>query len=346
MFEFNFQRPRRLECDYDKSTDTYGIFFAYPLERGFGTSIGNVLRRTLLSSIPGAAITAIRIEGVYHEFSSIPGVYEDVMDIILNLKKIPLILRGNEPKNFKIKLEGPGEFKSGNLSFSSDLKVVDKNVYIATLEEGAKLDMEIKIKRGIGYVTAERNFDPDLPIGFIPVDSVHSPIVKVNFNVEPMRLGGRGDYEKLVLEIWTNGTIKPQEALSMASKIVREHLAIFLTVPDRVEIKEEAEVEEIPYMGQLEILAKSIDELDDLQQRTINAIKQAKFKWVYELVERNYDELLKNKVVGQKALNEVKDVLERNSLSFGLTLHPKLKEMILKKIEEEKEEEEEDETSD
>lgn len=346
MFEFTFQRPRRLECDYDKSTDTYGIFFAYPLERGFGTSVGNVLRRALLSSIPGAAITAVRIEGVYHEFASIPGVYEDVMDIILNLKKIPLILKGNEPKNFKIKLEGPGEFKSGDLSFPSDLKVVDKKVYIATLEEGAKLDMEIRVKKAIGYVVAERNFDPDLPVGFIPVDSVHSPIVKVNFNVEPMRLGGRGDYEKLVLEIWTNGTIKPREALSMASKIVREHLAIFLTVPDRVEIKEEEVAEEIPHLEQLEFLAKSVEELDELQQRTINAIKQAKFNWVYELVERNYDELLKNKVLGQKVLNEVKGVLERNNLSFGLALHPKLKEMILKKIEEEKEEEEKDETRD
>ncbi len=346
MFEFNFQRPKRLECDYDKSTDTYGIFFSYPLERGFGTSIGNVLRRTLLSSIPGAAITALRIEGVYHEFSSIPGVYEDVMDIILNLKKIPLLLKGNEPKNFKIKFEGAGEFKSGDISLPSDLKIVDKEIYIATLEEGAKLDMEIRVKKGIGYVTADRNFDPDLPIGFIPVDSVHSPIVKVNFNVEPMRLGGRGDYEKLVLEIWTNGTIKPREALSMASKIVREHLAIFLTVPDRVEIKEETPAEEIPYLEQLELLAKSIEDLDDLQQRTINALKQAKFNWVYELVERDYDDLLKNKVVGQKALNEVKDVLERNNLSFGLALNPELKEMILKKIEEEKEEEEKDETRD
>ncbi len=344
MFGFDFQRPRRLECDYDKSTDTYGIFFVYPLERGFGTSIGNVLRRTLLSSIPGAAITAIRIEGVYHEFSSIPGVYEDVMDIILNLKKIPLILKGNEPKNFKIKVEGPREFKSGDISFPSDLKIVDKKVYIATLEEGGKLDMEIRVKKGIGYVTADKNFDPDLPVGFIPLDSVHSPIVKVNFNIEPMRLGGRGDYEKLILEIWTNGTIKPREALSMASKIVREHLAIFLTVPDRVEIKEEEPPEEIPYLEQLEFLSKSIDELDDLQQRTINAIKQAKFNWVYELVERNYDDLLKNKTIGQKALGEIKDVLERKNLSFGLTLHPRLKEMILKKIEEEKEEEEKDET--
>lgn len=347
MFGFDFQRPRRLECDYEKSTDTYGIYFVYPLERGFGTSIGNVLRRTLLSSIPGAAITAIRIEGVYHEFSSIPGVYEDVMDIILNLKKIPLILVGNEPKNFKIKLEGPKEVRSGDLTFPSDLKVVDKNIYIATLEEGAKLDMEIRVKKGIGYVTADRNFDPDLPVGFIPIDSVHSPILKVNFNVEPMRLGGRGDYEKLVLEIWTNGAIKPREALSMASKIVREHLAIFLTVPDRLEVKEEEPEEEIPYMDKLEVLAKSIEELDDLQQRTIKAIKdQGKFNWVYELVERDYDELLKNKVLGQKVLNELKNVLERHGLSFGLSLHPKLKEMILKKIEEEKEEEEENETRD
>ncbi len=345
MFEINFQRPIRLESDYDKYTDKYGIFFAYPLERGFGTSIGNVLRRTLLSSIPGAAITAIRFEGVYHEFSSIPGVYEDVMDIILNLKKVPLILHSEEPKNFKVSLQGPGEFKSGDLSLPSELEVVDKEIYIVSIEENGKLNMEFRVKKGIGYVTADRNFDPDLPIGFIPIDSVHSPITKVNFNVEPMRLGGRGDYEKLVLEIWTNGTIKPQEALSKASKIVREHLAIFLNVPDRLEIKEEAKVEEIPYLEQLEILAKSVEELDDLQQRTINAMKSAGFKWVYELVERNYDDLVKNKVMGQKALGEVKGFLEKNGLSFGLALHPRLKEIIHKKIEEEKEEgEDKDET--
>ncbi|MGQ9618129.1 MAG: DNA-directed RNA polymerase subunit alpha [Candidatus Aminicenantia bacterium] len=346
MFEINFQRPRRLECDYDKSTDTYGIFYAYPLERGFGTSIGNVLRRTLLSSIPGAAITAVRIEGVYHEFSSIPGVYEDVMDIILNLKKVPLILHSEEPGNFKVKLTGPGEFKSGDLSFPSELEVVDKSIYIVTLEEGAKLEMELRVKNGIGYVTADKNFDPDLPLGFIPVDSVHSPITKVNFDVELMRLGGRGDYEKLILEIWTNGTIKPQEALSIASKIVREHLTVFLSVPDRIEVKEEVKIEEIPYLEQLEILSKSVEELDDLQQRTINAMKTAGFKWVYELVERNHDDLVKNKVFGQKALNEIKEVLERNNLSFGLILHPKLKEMIQRKIEEEKDEGEEDETQD
>ncbi len=202
-----FQKPKRLAVDTSTLTDKYGIFWAQPFERGFGTTIGNALRRVLLSSIEGAAVTAVKIEGVLHEFQSIPGVVEDATDIILNLKQIPFKLSGDAPKAIYLRADTPGVVTSGMIEADADVEVLDKDVYVATVSEGGKLDMEMRLKRGRGYVSADKNFDDDLGIGFIPIDSVHSPVRKCNYTVEAARLGQITDYDKLTLEVWTNGSI-------------------------------------------------------------------------------------------------------------------------------------------
>ncbi|MEW6456186.1 MAG: DNA-directed RNA polymerase subunit alpha [Acidobacteriota bacterium] len=338
-----FQRPRKLEADYDKLTHAYGIFYAQPFERGYGITVGNALRRILLSSIEGAAITAIRIEGVFHEFSSINGVLEDVTEIILNIKKIPLVLHSAEPKFIYIDAKGEKEVTSGDILPNPDVEILDKNIHIATLEDNVRLKIEMKVKNSIGYVPAERNYDEDLAIGFIPIDSVHSPVKKVNFKVEPARIGGRADYDKLILEIWTNGAIKPYDALSKAAKIMRDHMAIFLRFPDKLEIVHEAQrKEEIPYMEYIDTLPKDIEELD-LSPRSNNCLRTAKIKTIYELVQKDEKTLLETKNFGRKSLNEIKEALESQGLGLGLTFHPKLKEIVEQKIKEKKDENREEE---
>ena len=202
-----FQKPKRLATDTSSLTDKYGMFWAQPFERGFGTTVGNALRRVLLSSIEGAAVTAVKMEGVLHEFQSIPGVVEDATDIILNLKQIPFKLAGDAPKAIYLRADQPGVVTSGMIEADGDVEVLDKDVYIATVSEGGKLDMEMRLKRGRGYTSADKNFDEDLGIGFIPIDSVHSPVRKCNYTVEAARLGQITDYDKLTLEVWTNGSI-------------------------------------------------------------------------------------------------------------------------------------------
>src|SRR3569832_1659714 len=223
-----FQRPKRNEFERETLTDRYGRFYAQPFERGFGTTIGNALRRVLLSSIEGAAVTAVKIEGVMHEFQSIPGVVEDATDIILNLKQIPFKLNGDGPKAIYLKAEKPGVVTSGMIEADGDVEVLDKDVYIATVSEGGKLDMEMRLKKGRGYVSVDKNFDEDLGLGFIPIDSVHSPVRKVNYAVEAARLGQITDYDKLAIEIWTNGSVNPQDALGLAAKLLKDHMNIFI----------------------------------------------------------------------------------------------------------------------
>ena len=208
-----FQKPKRLATDTSSLTDKYGMFWAQPFERGFGTTVGNALRRVLLSSIEGAAVTAVKMEGVLHEFQSIPGVVEDATDIILNLKQIPFKLSGDAPKAIYLRADQPGVVTSGMIEADGDVEVLDKDVYIATVSEGGKLDMEMRLKRGRGYTSADKNFDEDLGIGFIPIDSVHSPVRKCNYTVEAARLGQITDYDKLTLEVWTNGSITPADSL-------------------------------------------------------------------------------------------------------------------------------------
>src|SRR5215813_10924892 len=230
-----FQKPKRLASELESLTEKYGRFSAQPFERGWGTTVGNGLRRALLSSIEGAAITAVKIEGVPHEFSSIARVGEAATDIILNLKHLATALHPDLPKTIYVNVEQPGPVTSAQIEEDGDVAVLDKNVYIATVSEGGKLQIEMRVKNGRGYVAADRNYDEDLPIGYIPVDSVHSPVRKVNYSVEAARLGQMTDYEKLMLEVWTNGAITPQDAIGLAAKLVKDHMSIFINFEEAVE---------------------------------------------------------------------------------------------------------------
>jgi len=334
--EYGFQRPRFIEVDYESLSDTYGRFFAQPFERGYGITVGNALRRVLLSSIVGAAITAVRIEGVLHEFSTVPGVVEDVTDIILNLKSIPLKLKSNQPKTMTLKIKGPAEAKSSDIVHDGDIEILDKNIHIASLDEDGKLNIEMIVKNNRGYITADQNYDETLPVDYIPLDSSHSPIKKVNYRVEPARVGKRIDYESLTLEIWTNGAIRPQDALSQAAKILRDHLAIFMNIVDEPVEKEAAVIKkEIPYFNQLDILVKPIDHLE-LSVRSSNCLRAAGVERVYQLVQKTEEELLRTKNFGRKSLAEIKETLANLGLGLNLELHPKLLERIQAEIQEEK----------
>jgi DNA-directed RNA polymerase subunit alpha len=297
-------------------TDRYGRFSAQPFERGFGTTIGNSLRRALLSSIEGAAITAVRIEGVLHEFSSIPGVVEDATDIILNLKQIPFKLHTGEAKTIRVSRSEPGEMKSGDIELDEDVEVLDPNVHIATVSEGGNLNIEMRIKRGRGYISADRNFDDDLPVGYIPVDSVHSPITKVNFHVEAARLGQDTDYDKLLLEVWTNGSVTPEFAIGLAAKLIKDHMAIFINFEEEIHEQPEPAVQKsLPAYN--EHLDKSIDELE-LSVRSYNCLKNSDIKTIRDLVQKKESEMLKTKNFGRKSLNEIKDILTGMGLGLGM----------------------------
>src|SRR5437016_2111724 len=257
-----FQKPKRLAVDTETLTDKYGRFYAQPFERGFGTTIGNALRRVLLSSIEGAAVTAVKIEGVLHEFQSIPGVVEDATDIILNLKQIPFKLNGDGPKAIYLKADQPGVVTSGMIEADGDVEVLDKNVYIATVSEGGKVDMEMRLKRGRGYTSADKNFDEDLGLGFIPIDSVHSPVRKVNYTVEAARLGQITDYDKLDIEIWTNGSIAPADSLGLAAKLLKDHMTIFINFEE--ELEAESSREEKPLIKNKNFGRKSLNEIKEI----------------------------------------------------------------------------------
>ena len=339
MIETGFQRPKYLDCDYDSLTETYGRFSAQPFERGFGITVGNVLRRILLSSITGAAITAVRIQGVLHEFSSIPGVVEDVTDIILNIKSVPLKLEGEEQKVMTLKKKGPTEAKTSDVEHDADIEILDENIHFASLDRDGKLDIEMIVKNNRGYIPADQNFDKDLSVDYIPLDSSHSPVLKVNYRVEPARVGKRIDYEKLNLEIWTTGSISPMDALAQAAKIMRDHLVIFLNIVDEpIEREQVASKKEIPYLSQLDILSKSIDHLE-LSVRSNNCLRSAGIEKIYELVQKTEEELLKTKNFGRKSLSEIKETLQELGLGLNIDLNPRL----LEKIETEKKEKEEEE---
>lgn len=315
-----FQKPKRLSYDQETLTERYGRFYAQPFERGFGTTIGNSLRRALLSSIEGAAVTAVRIEGVLHEFSSIPGVVEDATDIILNLKQIPFKLHTNEPKTLRVSRSEPGELKSGDIETDADVEVLDPNVHIATVSEGGNLNIEMRLKKGRGYVSAERNFDDDLQVGYIPVDSVHSPVKKVNFQVEAARLGQDTDYDKLTIEVWTNGSVSPEHSVGLAAKLIKDHMSIFINFEEEPEVVEH-EVQSSSKAPTVvnENLDRSVDELE-LSVRSYNCLKNANIKTIRDLVQRSEAEMLKTKNFGRKSLNEIKDILVSMGLSLGMKL--------------------------
>ena len=310
-----FQKPKRLATDTESLTDKYGMFWAQPFERGFGTTVGNALRRVLLSSIEGAAVTAVKIEGVLHEFQSIPGVVEDATDIILNLKQIPFKLSGDAPKAIYLRADQPGVVTSGMIEADADVEVLDKDVYVATVSEGGKLDMEMRLKRGRGYVSADKNFEEDLGIGFIPIDSVHSPVRKCNYTVEAARLGQITDYDKLTIEIWTNGSITSQDSLGLAAKLIKDHMQIFIQFEEKPEPVEEPA--EIRQDAAVEHLNKSVDELE-LSVRSYNCLKNANIRTIGELVTKTEAEMLKTKNFGRKSLNEIKEILQSMNLSLGM----------------------------
>ncbi len=311
-----FQRPKRLEIDRDSLTPTYGKLIAQPFERGFATTVGNALRRCLLSSIEGAAITAVQIEGVLHEFSSIPGVVEDVTDIILNLKQIPIRLHSDEPKFLSLDVSGEGIVTAGQLTGDPQIEIFDPDVQIATINEQGSLKLQAQVRKGRGYVSGEMNFDETMGIGWVPVDSVHSPIKRVNYRIEAARVGRATDYERLVLEVWTNGTLSPEEAVSVAASMLKDHLTIFIESEEAL-LEEPVVVESEEDEGLELVLNKSIDELD-LSVRSANCLKNANIHTLRDLVARSEKDMLETKNFGRKSLEEVQDVLREHGLSFGM----------------------------
>ncbi len=317
MLWTGFQKPKRLDVDHSTLTKNYGRFYAQPFERGFGTTIGNALRRVLLSSIEGAAITAVKIEGVLHEFSPIPGALEDTTEIILNLKRVPFNLLSPGPKMVTLRAEGEGVVKSSDIELPSDVEILDKDLVIANLSPSGKLALEMRLNDGRGYVSAEKNFDEDLTIGFIPLDSVHSPVKKVNYVVEAARVGQATDYDKLTLDVWTNGCVSPQDAVGLASKLLKDHLTIFVNFEEENPVDEA--VIETTRDAIAEHLNRSVDELE-LSVRSYNCLKNADIKTIGELVTKTESEMLKTKNFGRKSLNEIKEILGTMGLSLGMRI--------------------------
>jgi len=315
-----FQKPKRLEVDRDSLTDHYGRFYAQPFERGFATTVGNALRRVLHSSIEGAAITAVRVEGVLHEFSPIPGAMEDTTDLILNLKRVPLKMHVDHSKTLTLRTSEAGEVRAKHITPDADVEILDPEAYIATLGQGSTLSVEMRVKQGRGYVSADKNFDEDLSIGWIPVDSVHSPIKKVNYFVENARVGQATDYEKLTLEVWGNGAVTPRDAVGLAAKLMKDHLAIFINIEEDESSEDApAEISEQDREIWWEKLSKSVDEME-LSVRSYNCLKNANIRTIGELVQKTEAEMLKTKNFGRKSLNEIKEILSNMGLSLGMKL--------------------------
>jgi DNA-directed RNA polymerase subunit alpha len=313
-----FQRPKRLEVERDTLTDRFGRFYAQPFERGFGTTVGNALRRVLLSSIEGAAVTAVKIDGVLHEFSPIPGVVEDATDIILNLKQIPLKMHVDTTKTLYVRVDKGGEVRARDIDADADIEILEPDAHIATVADGGKLHMELRVKRGRGYVAADKNFDEDLGIGWIPVDSVHSPIKKVNYLVEAARIGQNTDYDKLTVDVWTNGSVTPRDAVSLSAKLIRDHLNIFVNLDDAAELQADGGGEPSGAVSN-ENLDKSVEELE-LSVRSYNCLKNANIRTIRELVQKTEGEMLKTKNFGRKSLNEIKEILGNMGLGLGMRL--------------------------
>lgn len=308
----DIEKPR-IEMVEESEDNTYGKIVLEPLERGYGTTLGNSMRRVLLSSLPGAAVTSIKVEGVQHEFSTIPGVKEDTTEIIMNIKNLSILMHTDEPKLLRIETQGEGEVKAKDIITDADVEILNPDLHIATLEKDGKLFMELTLERGKGYVMADRNKKPNQPIGVIAIDSIFTPVQKVNFDVEHTRVGQRTDYDKLAMEVWTNGTIKPDDAVSLAAKILIEHFNIFVGLTDQekiVEVPEEKEKDD-----QEKVLEMPIEELD-LSVRSYNCLKRAGINTIYELTLKSAADMMKVRNLGKKSLEEVESKLA----AFNLTL--------------------------
>lgn len=311
-------KPKKLEADKDTLTGTYGKFVAEPLERGFGVTIGNALRRILLSSLQGAAITSVRFDGILHEFTSVPGVKEDVSDIILNLKQVKLKIHGEGPKTLRIKAGvADGAVKAGDIICDSTVEILNPDLHIATVSKGSKFEAELRADTGKGYSPSERNKQPDAPVGSIAIDSVFQPVSRVNFNVTHARVGQRTDYDRLALELWTSGAIDPQSAVAIAAKILKDQLSLFITFEEGEERSSEGVSASKPQFN--ENLFKTVDELE-LSVRSANCLKNADIKYIGEMVQKSEQEMLRTKNFGRKSLNEIKEILHGMGLDFGVKL--------------------------
>lgn len=311
-----FQRPKRIQVEGETLSPTYGKFLAQPFERGFATTIGNALRRSLLSSIEGAAVTAVQVEGVMHEFSSISGVVEDMTDIILNLKQIPFRLHSEESKIISLDATGPGEVRAGQLVGDPQVEICDPDVLIATLSDEGKLKLQARIGQGRGYISAEKNFDEGLGLGWIPIDSVHSPVTRANYRVESARVGRATDYERLVFEVWTNGTVGPEDAVSLGATLLKDHLTIFIESEESM-VEDVVDPEAEVLSGIDLLLEKSIDELD-FSVRSANCLKNASIHSVRDLVRKTERDMLEAKNFGKKSLDEVQVILGDLGLRLGM----------------------------
>lgn len=311
-------RPKQLQVEKESLSDMYGKFFAEPFERGFGTTLGNSLRRILLSSLQGAAITSVRIKGVLHEFSAIQGVTEDVTDIILNLKGVRLKLHSADQATIRVVHKGEGIIKAGDFIVGHNIEIMNPDHHIATCGKDANVEMDMTVRMGKGYVSADRNRDEKAPVGTIPIDAIYSPIKKVNFTVSNARVGQMTDYDKLTLEIWTDGSAKPEDALAYAAKIMKEQLTIFINFDEESEPQQlEDSQDEIDKIN--ENLYRTVEELE-LSVRSANCLKNAGIKYIGELVSKTEAEMLKTQNFGRKSLNEIKDILCDMGLTFGMKL--------------------------
>jgi len=318
----DFQLPKRLECDESTYTNTYGKFTAAPFERGYGVTLGNSLRRVLLSSIEGSAVTSIKIHSAQHEFTNIPGVTEDIPEIILNIKSLILNSHSKIPKTVYIKKETKGEVTAKDIESDETVEIINPDLHIATLSKDVKFNIEMEVDRGRGYVPAELNKKEERTIGVIPIDSIFTPVKKVNHYVENTRVGQRTDYDKLILEIWTNGSITPKDALLYASNILQRHLDIFVSfgqLPEEIEEEAEMTKEEIALYEKLRL---PISELE-LSVRSSNCLREANIKAIADLVKRGEDEMLGFKNFGKKSLNEIKELLAGMGLTLGMQIDPK-----------------------
>ena len=310
-------KPKAMEIEEETLTPTYGRFHVEPLERGFGITIGNSLRRILLSSLQGAAICAVRMKGVLHEFSTIYGVREDVTDIILNIKELLVKLHSDGPEVLHLKANKPGVVRARDIQTGSNVEILNPDHVIATLSEDGDLDMEMVVKRGRGYVPAERNREEGQPIGTVPIDALFSPIQKVNYTVTHSRVGQITDYDRLTMEIWTNGNVSPADALGYAAKILKEQLTVFINFDEEEAVPRAPEVQEPSKLN--DNLFKSVDELE-LSVRSANCLKNADIRYIGDLVQKTEAEMLKTKNFGRKSLNEIKEILSEMGLSLGMKL--------------------------
>ncbi|HYI84973.1 MAG TPA: DNA-directed RNA polymerase subunit alpha [Acetobacteraceae bacterium] len=326
-------RPEKLGVEIGADAQRSATIVAEPLERGFGMTLGNALRRVLLSSLQGAAVTGLRIDGVLHEFSSIQGVREDVTDLVLNVKQLAIRMQGEGPKRLALTAEGPGEVTAGQIQTTGDIEIANPDLVICTLDDGARLSMELTVETGKGYVPASQNRPEDAPIGLIPVDAIYSPVRRVAYRVEPTRVGQVTDYDKLVLSLETDGTVAPEDAVALAARILQDQLQLFINFDEPRERKVEEERDDLPFNRNL---LRKVDELE-LSVRSANCLKNDNIVYIGDLVQKSEQEMLRTPNFGRKSLNEIKEVLTSMGLGLGMTVTgwpPENIEDLAKKLEE------------